>query len=702
MHYLVNNLEGKTFIDLLQARAAAIPNQVAYTFLLDGETQAVSLTYQELDCHARAIAAYLRSLDSIGERALLLYPPGLEFIAAFFGCLYAGVVAVPAYLPRRNQNGERVRAIAIDAQAKLALTTHSLAEQLQKQLTSDLNFSQLHWLATDQLEGTATQDAQTWTPVSPKVDDLALLQYTSGATGLPKGVMISHAHLLHNAAGIQHCFQDGSESCGVSWLPMYHDMGLIGGVLQPLFVGRPMVLMSPAHFIQKPVRWLQAISRYQATTSGGPNFAYDLCVQKIRDAQKADLDLASWTVAFSGSESIRAKTLEDFAHRFADCGFKKTAFHPCYGMAEATLMVSSKRGQIAPTVCSLDGVALEQHRLRPVDTTAESTRYIVGCGQAALEQHIEIVDPVTLIPCSAQTVGEIWVSGPNIAQGYWERPSESEFAFQAYLANSKQGPFLRTGDLGFKQNGELFITGRLKDVVIIRGRNHYPQDIEWTVESSHPALRAGHSVAFAISVDGIERLVINQEIDRPALRTLDSDRVMQAIRQAVSQEHQLQVYAIALFKPGSLPKTSSGKIQRSACRTAYLSEAMTPVAEWRESSVNVQEIQQSAQAMLAKLTARASISAESAESQPATSLGDQSLTCEAIQNWMVANLALYLNVPPETVDVSEPFSHYGLDSSVALSLTAELSDWISQKLEPTIFWEYPSIKALAHYLGDKP
>ncbi len=701
MRYWVNELKGKTFVDLLQARAAALPNQIAYTFLLDGETQAVNLTYQALDSQARAIAAYLQSFDSARERALLLYPPGLEFISAFFGCLYAGVVAVPAYLPRRNQNGERVRAIATDAQAKLALTTRSLADQLQQQLTSDPSLSPLHWLTTDQLDATSKQDALYWRPISPDVEDLALLQYTSGATGLPKGVMISHAHLWHNAAGIQHCFRDGPESCGVSWLPMYHDMGLIGGVLQPLFVGRPMVLMSPAHFIQKPVRWLQTISRYRATTSGGPNFAYDLCVQKIRDAQKADLDLASWTVAFSGSESIRAKTLEDFAHSFADCSFRKTAFHPCYGMAEATLMVSSKRGQTAPTVLSLDGVALEQHRLRPTDITTDSTRHIVGCGQAALDQQIEIVDPVTLIPCTAQTVGEIWVSGPNVAQGYWERPGESEFAFQAYLANPEQGPFLRTGDLGFKHNGELFITGRLKDVVIIRGRNHYPQDIEWTVESSHPALRAGHSVAFAISVDGIERLVINQEIDRPALRTLDRDRVMQAIRQAISQEHQLQVYAIALYKPGSLPKTSSGKIQRSACRTAYLSEAMTPVAEWRESSVNVQEIQQSAQAMLAKLSAGANGSAKSADSNHSMPLEGQSLTREAIQNWMVANLALYLNVPPETVDISEPFSHYGLDSSVALSLTAELSDWISQKLEPTIFWEYPSIEALAHYLGDK-
>jgi acyl-CoA synthetase (AMP-forming)/AMP-acid ligase II/acyl carrier protein len=693
MYCLVDNLQRVSFAELLQERAAQQPDRIGYIYLADGETQTASIAYGALDEQARAIAAHLQPLRVVGSRALLFYPSGLDFIAAFFGCLYAGVVAVPVYLSRGKQGRERLMAIATDAQATLVLTTMSLQADLQQQLGTAVEVSSLQWIATDSIHLRAASD---WKASPTDPSRLALLQYTSGTTGTPKGVMITHRNLLHNAAVIQHSFQDDRESVGVSWLPMYHDMGLMGGVLQPLYVGRPMVLMSPAAFIQKPVRWLQAISRYNATTSGGPNFAYDLCVQKIRPEQRETLDLKRWRVAFSGAESIRAKTLEDFAHCFQDCGFHSTAFHPCYGMAEATLMLSSKRGGAVPKITAVDGVALEQHRLRPTEATTESTRWIVGCGEAWLDQKMTIVDPVTLTPCAAHAVGEIWISSPSVAQGYWQRPDESSFVFNAHLADGSEGSFLRTGDLGFIQNGELFVTGRLKDIVIIRGRNHYPQDIEWTVQSSHAALRTGHSAAFSISVDGIERLVISQEIERQALRRLDGDGAIRAIRQAVSEGHQLQTYAIALLKPGTLPKTSSGKIQRSACRAAFLAGELAPVAEWRENAVDVQEIQQSAAAMLNKL--RAERISPSLNPDP-DQTGGHTLTREEIQRWMVANLSMYLNVPPDEVDVTQPFSHYGLDSSVALSLTSELSTWISKELEPTIFWEYPSVEALAHYLG---
>ncbi|WP_404788822.1 AMP-binding protein [Altericista sp. CCNU0014] len=697
---LTNTLPKTTVIDILRHRASCQSELTGYTFLTDGETQSVSLTYQAIDLQARAIAARLQSLKAGGSRALLLYPAGLEFITAFFGCLYAGVTAVPAYPPQRHQSKHRLQAIVSDAQAAIALTTTSLQMELRERVGSELGLDSLRWIATDAID---VEDASNWQspPLGP--NDLALLQYTSGTTGKPKGVAIAHQNLLHNAAMIQHSFQDTANSTGVSWLPMYHDMGLIGGVLQPLYVGRPMVLMSPTAFIQKPIRWLQAISRYRASTSGGPNFAYDLCIQKIRAEQKTHLDLTSWRIAFSGAESIRAKTLEAFARHFKNCGFDPAAFHPCYGMAEATLMISSKRVGSSPTILPVNGVALEQNRIQQADPNAASARAIVGCGDAWLDQKVAIVDPVTLKPCSAHTVGEIWVSSPSVAQGYWRRSDESKFAFDAHFADSDEGPFLRTGDLGFIQNGELFVTGRLKDVVIIRGRNHYPQDIEWTVQSSHHAFRVGHSAAFSIAVDGIERLVIHQEIDRQALRALDADGAMRAIRQAISEEHQLQVYAIALLKPGTLPKTSSGKVQRNACKTAFLAGELASVAEWRESSVDVGEIQQSAEAMLEKLRAgRDSQQNHRARTAPDRVRSEKHQpTPEEIRCWMVANLAMYLNVKPDDVDVSDPFSQYGLDSSVALSLTSELSTWIDKELEPTIFWEYPSIEALAHYLGER-
>jgi acyl-CoA synthetase (AMP-forming)/AMP-acid ligase II/acyl carrier protein len=705
---LVNELKAKNFVDLLENRAQGSLDRTAYLFLTDGETQATSLTYRELDRNARAIAAHLQSINAQGSRALLLYPSGLEFISAFFGCLYAGVVAVPAYPPRLNQNGDRLRAITTDAQVTLALTTFSLADRFQRQLSSAQDLSPLQWVTTDRI---STEEACNWTPPSLQSDALALLQYTSGATGTPKGVMITHENLLHNAAVIQHCFQDASDSMGVSWLPMYHDMGLIGGVLQPLYLGRPMVLMSPTAFIQKPVRWLQAISEHGATTSGGPNFAYDLCVQKITAEQKSTLDLSRWRVAFSGAESVRAQTLDDFAEAFQNCGFRREAFYPCYGMAEATLMISSKLSATSQAVCAIDGVALEQNRVLMAEARTASLRRIVGCGQvgmgqgglepAGLEQKIAIVNPNSLTRCTPNEVGEIWVSGPSLAQGYWKRFEETNRAFRAYLADEDGLPFLRTGDLGFIYRDELFVTGRLKDLIIIRGRNHYPQDIEWTVQASHPSLRVGHSAAFSIEVDGFERLVIAAEVERQALRRLNAEDIMGAIRQTVSEKHQLQVYAIALLKPGSLPKTSSGKIQRNACRAAFQEQTLAVVGEWREPSVDVNQIQQAAEALLNKLNASEPLASENSEGNHSNSSfgnGSGDRSHEDIQLWIVANLAMYLKVSPEEISTSEPFSNYGLDSSVALNLAAELSEWLGQELDPTIFWEYPSIESLAQHL----
>lgn len=567
-----------TFVDLLDYRAKNQPERKAYTFLQDGETEVGKLTYKELDRQARAIASQLQNLDVAGCRALLLYPPGLEFIAAFFGCLYAGVVAVPAYPPRRNQNMSRLQAIVTDAQATVALTTTSLLGDIETRFSESPELSELRWLATDSI---ATDLAQAWQKPDVSGDTLAFLQYTSGSTGTPKGVMVSHGNLWHNSGLIQKCFADTPESMGVSWLPPYHDMGLIGGVLQPLYVGAPTILMSPVAFMQRPFRWLEAISRCKATTSGGPNFAYDVCSRKITPEQLASLDLSSWEVAFTGAEPVRAETLEQFAATFAPCGFRKEAFLPCYGMAETTLIVSGGLKTNLPVTRKVDGAALEQNRVVVAKGKEESIRTTVGCGQC-LEQNTLIVDPETLTPCLENQVGEIWVLGPSVAQGYWNQPEETTKMFQAYLADTKEGPFLRTGDLGFVQDGELFITGRLKDVIIIRGQNHYPQDIELTVERSHPALRPGCGAAFSVDVKGQERLVIVQEVERSYLRKLNVNEVVSAIRQAVAAQHSLQIYATVLVKTGSIPKTSSGKIQRYACRSGFLAGSLNVIEDWSE------------------------------------------------------------------------------------------------------------------------
>lgn len=567
-----------TLVGLLGYRAQNQPDQIAYTFL-DGETEADRITYQELDRQARAIASQLQSLNATGSRALLLYPPGLEFIAAFFGCLYAGVVAVPAYPPRRNQNMSRLQAILASSQATLALTTTPLFSYIESRFTEEPALAQLRWLTTDNI---ARDQTAAWQQPDVNPDTLAFLQYTSGSTGTPKGVMVSHGNLLHNCALIHQSFADTPNSRGVSWLPPYHDMGLIGGVLQPLYVGAPMVLMSAIMFIQKPLRWLQAISQYQATTSGGPNFAYDLCIDKITPEQRASLDLSSWEVAFTGAEPVRAETLEQFAATFADCGFRREAFHPCYGMAETTLIVSGGLRNAAPVIRQVDGIALERNQVVTATGKQEITRTIVGCGQNLLDQKVAIADPQSLTLRPPNQVGEIWVSGASVAQGYWQRPEETEQTFHAYLADTGDGPFLRTGDLGFLQDGELFITGRMKDVIIIRGQNHYPQDIELTVEKSHPALRVGCGAAFAVEVKGKERLVIVQEVERSYLRKLNVNEVVDSISKAVAAQHALQVYATVLVKTSSIPKTSSGKIQRHACRSGFLTGTLNVVEDWSE------------------------------------------------------------------------------------------------------------------------
>jgi acyl-CoA synthetase (AMP-forming)/AMP-acid ligase II len=567
-----------TLVEILRWRALYQPDQLAYTFLQDGETEEVQLSYTDLDRRARAIGARLQSLGAYGERALLVYPPGLEFVAAFFGCLYAGVVAIPVYpphSPRLDRSLPKFRAIANDAQPVVVLTSSaflSLAENIRTQAP---DLQALRWLATDTIDSDL---AENWQHPVLSSTSLAFFQYTSGSTATPKGVMLSHGNVLHNSALIEQHFEHTAESRGVIWLPLYHDMGLIGGVIQPLYAGMPVTLMSPISFIQAPRRWLQAITRTRATTSGGPMFAFDLCVSKITPEQRATLDLSSWNVAFTGAEQIHHEILERFIEAFGPCGFRRETFYPGYGLAEATVFVSGGSRAAPPVVFTVQSAALEHNRVVAAADGDDGARTFVGCGKTLGDQKIVIVHPETLTRCSSDEVGEIWVSGPSVAHGYWNRPNETEHTFRAYLANTGEGPFLRTGDLGFLKDGELFVTGRLKDLIIIDGYNHYPQDIELTVERSHPAVRPGCCAAFSVEVAGEERLVIVAEVERRYQlkrgQPQDVEAVIQSIKWAVSKNHEMRVYALLLLKPGTIPKTSSGKIQRGTCRANFLTGSL--------------------------------------------------------------------------------------------------------------------------------
>jgi acyl-CoA synthetase (AMP-forming)/AMP-acid ligase II len=555
-----------SMVDLLSYRAQNQPDKRAYTFLQNGEIEEVSLSYRELDQKARAIASSLQSLKASGERVLLLYPPGLDFIAAFFGCLYAGIVAVPIYPPKRNQSIDRLRAIALDAQTTIALTVSSTLAQIQSQFAQEPEFADMVLLATDSIP---IDQASNWQQVQADKDTLAFLQYTSGSTGTPKGVMVSHGNLMCNSEYMHQLWEFSSESVMVTWLPTFHDMGLIYGILQPLYHGFPCYLMAPASFMQKPLVWLGAISKYQATHSAAPNFAYDLCVRKTTPEERASLDLSSWQMTINGAEPIRADTINKFTEAFKPCGFALATFCPGYGLAEATLAVAAVRNKELPSFYSVQVEALAQNQVIE-GKSEEKVKTFVGNGKPGIDTKVQIVAPESLTQCSPGEVGEIWISGPSVAQGYWQRTKETKQTFGAYIADTKEGPFLRTGDLGFIKDGELFITGRLKDVIIIRGQNHYPQDIEAVVEQSHPALRPSCGAAFTVEVKGEERLVVVQEVERTWLRNLDVEMVERAIRKAVVQQHELHVYKIALIKTGSIPKTSSGKIQRSACRAKFL------------------------------------------------------------------------------------------------------------------------------------
>lgn len=564
-----------TLVELLGDRAQQQPDKTAYIFLKDGETPSASITYRELDSKARAIAVSLRTTISTGDRALLVYayPQGLDFIAAFFGCLYAGVVAVTCHPPQHRKALAELGDRLASSQAKIVLTHKTLCQKLKHQLNNELL-----WLATEEID---SDRASLWS--LPEVDgnSLAFLQYTSGSTGTPKGAMITHRSIIHNQEMLRMAFGNSEKSIGVGWLPLFHDMGLIGNVLQALYVGAPCILMSPIAFIQKPWRWLQAISRYQATTSGAPNFAYDLLCHQASAQQKETLNLSSWELAFCGAETVRADTIDRFVATFESCGFRREAFYPCYGMAEATLFIAGGNKKTPPVIRDIDVAALEQNRVAISTSKPSRVRRIVGCGRPWLDGKILIVDPQSLTECQANQVGEIWVSGGGIARGYWQLPAQSDRTFHAYLKDQVAGPFLRTGDLGFLHEDELFVTGRLHDKMVFWGLNHYPEHIEKTVENCHRALRSNCGAAFAVEVDSEERLAIAQEVERSYRQCLVVDEVVEAIRWAVFQDHFVEVYALVLLPTGSLPKTSSGKVQRHLCKTKFLDASWEAIACWR-------------------------------------------------------------------------------------------------------------------------
>ncbi len=712
------------------------PNEPAFAYWSGKDDDSdTSLSYEELDRRAQGVAAELLRRLVAGGRALLLYPPGLEFVTALFGCFFAEVVAVPACLPRWNRNRQRLEGICKDSQPAIILSTEDVATRTLPAIPKGSPLWGIPWLATETLPDGFVERQQTTRLAG---DTPAILQYTSGSTGTPKGVIVTHANLAHNSYALMaHGFQPGRTSVELSWLPAYHDMGLVGGVLGPVFLGLRSVLMNPLAFLQKPVRWLRGISRFRATISGGPNFAYALCNEKIAAADCAGLDLQSWSVAFNGAEPIRAETLETFTRKFAPYGFRAEAHYPCYGMAEATLMITGGVNKRPPVVRDFDAAALEENRAVPVQSGQATGRRLVGCGRTLLDEEVIVVNPQTRRRLPQDRIGEIWVSGPSVASGYWNKPGETAKTFRARLARGGNRHYLRTGDLGFFHEDELFVTGRLKDLIIIRGRNIYPQDIERTVEDSHPALQPRGCGCFSVDEGVEERLVVAQEVRLPCRET-NFPLVIEAICQAVLETHEVSLYGVVLLKSGGLPKTSSGKVRRRECRNAYIEDRLEACARWRcdeetrqrqdaePESPRVREANRSREdgALRTERNRSSTFPEHQSGSPSAAGLGETPcsthatnsvhitelqaqgtrfpLTAAEIVQWLVTRLASRLGRRPAEIDVYQAFTRFGLDSLALVELSGELEKFFGRSVSPTVLYAYPTIALLVENLAGAP
>ncbi|MGY2164234.1 non-ribosomal peptide synthetase [Pseudomonas tolaasii] len=635
----------RTLVESLQRRAAQTPDQVALRFLADSAEQNVVLSYHELDQRARTIAAALQANAALGDRAVLLFPSGPDYVAAFFGCLYAGVIAVPAYPPEstRRHHQERLLSIIADAEPRLLLTIASLGDGLAQIDNAP------PVLSVDTLDAGI---AGNWVAPELQADDIAFLQYTSGSTALPKGVQVSHGNLVANEVLIRRGFgiDLNPDDVIVSWLPLYHDMGLIGGLLQPIFSGVPCVLMSPAYFLGRPLRWLEAISEYGGTISGGPDFAYRLCSERVSDTALERLDLSRWRVAYSGSEPIRLDTLERFAEKFAVCGFTPNNFFASYGLAEATLFVAGgTRGNGIPAL-RVDEQALAANRAEPGQGSA-----IMSCGTSQPEHAVLIADPHTLAELPDNRVGEIWASGPSIAHGYWRNPEATAKTFVQQAGRT----WLRTGDLGFIRDGEVYITGRLKDLLIVRGHNLYPQDIEQTIEREVEVVRKGRVAAFAVQDAGLEGIGIAAEISRSVQKILPPEALIKAIRQAVAEAYQQAPSVVVLLNPGGLPKTSSGKVQRAACGLRHADGSLDRYAQFPD------------------------LPAQTGDAVPESEL----------QSHIAAIWCEQLNIA--TVCSDDHFFLLGGNSITATQVVARLRETLGLELNLRLLFEAPSLAAFA-------
>jgi acyl-CoA synthetase (AMP-forming)/AMP-acid ligase II/acyl carrier protein len=697
--------EALTLLDLIHRWGEERPDRTAFRFLRSDESIGEEVSYAALRRNTFAIARALSAYASPDSRALLLFETEPGFVHAFFGCLAAQVLAVPADPPHGRRAWGGIDRIVRDCRPAIILTTRMLQQRWDRQLAQ---LSALHACRVLTIEecladgdgavGAAGEGADQLAAVPAAITAarVAFLQYTSGSTSHPKGVMVTHANMLANVRMIQEAFALDADTRTVSWLPLFHDMGLIGFVMEPVYLGCTSTILSPAAFLEKPVRWLRAITRYRGTISSSPNFAYDLCCAKIRPEEREGLELSSWRCVLNGSEPVSARTIARFLETFADRGLQATAFRPCYGMAETTLLISAndpdRSIRLLPAPEGKDDD--DKDRQVPSDTAFRiESSDAVSCGRPPRGTVIRIVDPVTMVECAGGQVGEVWFRGENVAAGYWENPAATEDAFGARLAGDERGTYLRTGDLGCLDEGELFLMGRMKELIIIRGRNFPPPDIEEAVAGVHEAIRVGHVAAVGVVHGTEQELAIVAEIEREHWRTFDPQAVVDAILEVIHAEFGLGVASVTLLRPGGIPKTTSGKLKRLECARRLSDRAASDwgvLHEWR--------LPAPAAGIRQEAGAASHAAAASGPRPVIVGLEKPELT-DVVLTWLRARLAQSLQCSPDDIADEEPFARCGLDSAVAVTLTGELAEWLRLDLDPTVFWEHAHPLALSEYLA---
>ncbi len=675
----------ENLVTVLRRYAETRPDQVIYTFLPSGGGSPEEITYGRLDERARQIATWLRAGPiSPRQPVVLLFRPGLDYIHAFFGCLYAGHLPVPAYLPTHARHLTRLEAIVEDATAGFVLTGSHELETITRLAPQSRVAAICEWRILDESRSYRSD----WVDPLLNAADVAFIQYTSGSTSAPRGVMVAHGNVLANVRSCAWVSETNAQTVMVHWLPPYHDFGLIGGILHPLVVGCHCVFMSPSSFLVNPLRWLRAISDYRGTVIGGPNFAFDLCARSINATQRASLDLSTVRVVFNGAEPVRQRTLERFNRAFAVSGFQPKAWYPAYGLAESTLMVSGRwaasHGR-SPSSLSVCQSSLRKDRVVPLGETAanEDAIILVNHGRALPDHTVAIVNPDTRCACPEDQVGEIWVSGPSVAQGYWGRPGEYAATFAASIADvppkqAREEHYLRTGDLGFLHDGDLYVCGRAKDLIIINGQNIYPQDVELVSSTSHPAVRENGAAAFAVAEENAERLVVVQELDTGQKA---DEGIEAAIAAAITDTLGLPPDEIILLKAGRIPRTSSGKVQRRRCRQELLEGKLPIVRRWSRPLASA----------MAPDRDRGVVDTEPQTPSP--------FRAADVETYLRTAMARWLDVDPKSIDTGQLFVVYGFDSIIATQVARDLGDWLQRPVATTVFLDHPSISQLARHLS---